>query len=121
MSRRRGPHKVSHSESHNQSASPGDPGDHKEVERLAALVSSEAKRSLSESMTQPNPALISQGWERRFVVDVKRVPEIIELYQELGYEVFVDSIGPDQLNHECGDCRLLVLLEFKTLYTRKKR
>ena len=45
---------------------------------------------------------------------------MVALYEELGFEVVADPVKPEQLVDDCQDCRLLILLEFKTIYTRRK-
>ena len=78
------------------------------------------ERVLSDAQLQPDPALIAEGWERRFTADGQRVQEAIELYAQLGYEVRAESLLPEQLTGECEGCRSPVTTEFKTIYTRKK-
>jgi hypothetical protein len=87
---------------------------------LGALLRTEAHRVLSESMLQPDPARIADGWERRFVTDAARAEEAIALYEELGYEVCADPVRPEELRNECDACRLVAVLRFQTIYTRKR-
>ena len=85
------------------------------------VVEREAKRALSEAQIRADPELIADGWERRFVVDARRTQEMTELYQQLGYEVRAEPARAEDLGDDCDDCQLLPLLEFKTIYTRKRR
>ena len=85
---------------------------------LSQLVQAEAHRVLSQAQLAPDPTRAAEGWERRFIADAERAAEAVRLYQELGYEVCADPLRPDDLTGECGDCRLLMLLQFKTIYTR---
>ncbi|MBE0591396.1 MAG: hypothetical protein IH616_03215 [Gemmatimonadales bacterium] len=87
---------------------------------LGPIVEQEARRILSEAQLAPDPQRVADGWERRFVADGRRAEEMIELYRELGFEVCADPVRPEQVGDDCADCRLLMLLEFKTIYTRKK-
>ncbi len=73
---------------------------------------------LAQAQLAPDPARVAAGWERRFIADAERAAEAIQLYEELGYEVCADPLRPDDLAGECEDCRLLMLLQFKTIYTR---
>ncbi len=66
-------------------------------------------------------ALLEQGWERRFIADARRAREAMDLYRELGYEVRVEPVEPEELGSECEDCRLFSLLGWRTIYTRKKQ
>lgn len=86
---------------------------------LGALIRTEAHRVLSENMLQPDPARVADGWERRFIADGKRAEEAIALYEELGYEVCADPVRSDELRDECEACRLVALLRFQTIYTRR--
>ena len=43
----------------------------------------------------------------------------MRLYEELGFEVCADPLKPEDLAGECEDCQLLMLLQFKTIYTRR--
>ena len=67
----------------------------------------------------PDPKLIAEGWERRFIADAKRAQDAIEMYEELGQEVRVESIALEELKEECHGC-LLILKQLKAIYTRKK-
>ncbi|HLF01297.1 MAG TPA: hypothetical protein VI547_04935 [Anaerolineales bacterium] len=68
----------------------------------------------------PDPRLVAEGWERRFMADGRRLTEYAELYQSLGFEVHTEVVSPDEIGPECGDCRLIMCRQFLTLYTRKK-
>jgi hypothetical protein len=87
---------------------------------LGALLREEAHRVLSESVLQPDPARIADGWERRFIADGRRAEEAIALYEELGYEVCADPVRSEELRDECEACRLVALLRFQTIYTRRR-
>lgn len=67
----------------------------------------------------PNPRLVAQGWDRRFMADGQRLSEYVELYTSLGYEVHTEKVQPEELGPDCTDCRLLVCRQFVTVYTRK--
>jgi len=89
--------------------------------KVDSLFSRSEGRSLSEAQLQPDPALVADGWERRFTADSQRTAEAIELYTKLGYEVRVESLRPEEITGECEGCHSLAALEFKTIYTRKKK
>jgi hypothetical protein len=88
--------------------------------KIENLFERSAGRVLSDAQLQPDPALVAEGWERRFTADVQRTQEAVELYTQLGYEVRAESLQLEQLTGECEGCRSSVVLEFKTIYTRKK-
>ena len=75
---------------------------------------------LSEAQLTADPVLIAEGWERRFVTDGRRAAEAVELYEELGYEVRTEAVRREELENECEDCQLVLLMQFKTIYTRRK-
>ena len=94
-----------------------DPG--RRLEALGSIVQQEARRVLSESGLAPDPTRLADGWERRFIADGQRAREMMELYRQLGFEVCADPVTPEQVGDDCADCRLLMLLEFQTIYTRR--
>lgn len=87
---------------------------------LSRLVRQEAHRILAEAQLGPDPARVADGWERRFIADGERAVEAIRLYEDLGFEVAADPLKPEELAGECTDCQLLMLLQFKTIYTRRR-
>lgn len=92
-----------------------------DVEPLGRIVEQEARRVLSEASLEPDPKLVADGWERRFIGDARQTKEATELYEELGFEVHAEPVRAEEMGGECDDCRVLILLEFKTIYTRPKR
>lgn len=75
---------------------------------------------LADFERPPNPELITLGWERRFIADGRRLKEFVELYESVGYEVHAEPVQPEEIGPECNDCRLIMCLQFHTLYTRKR-
>lgn len=67
----------------------------------------------------PNPKLVREGWKRRFISGPDRIDEAVSLYEELGFEVYLDAIEPAELSELCGDCGLATCFAYKTIYTRK--
>ncbi len=62
--------------------------------------------------------LTKQGWSKRTTYDEPRLSEMVELYQELGFEVRLEPFcsGPEQ---ECSECIVQRPERFKTIYVRK--
>jgi hypothetical protein len=87
--------------------------------RLASLVRTEALRSEAAGRIRPDPARIAAGWERRFVIEKGRAADLTRLYLQAGFEVAQDPVPPELLDDECVDCRLVINLEYVSLYTRK--
>jgi len=100
-------------------ASDGKRPDDEAQKRLARMVEEEARRMLSEEALEGDPALLADGWERRFMADGRRAGEAAELYRELGFEVRTEPVRREDVADDCEDCQLLMLLEFQTIYTRK--
>jgi hypothetical protein len=87
---------------------------------LSRVVEEEARRVLSEATLRADPKLVAEGWERRFIADGRRAEEAVALYQQLGYEVRAEPLRQDELEDNCEDCQLVALMQFKTIYTRRK-
>ncbi len=68
----------------------------------------------------PDPKLVAEGWERRFMTNVARLNEYIELYTSLGFEVRAEQVRSDEVEPECNDCRLILYQQIVTIYTRKQ-
>ncbi len=66
----------------------------------------------------PDPKMIAEGWERRFIADARMAREAIDTYTQLGYEVRLEPINTDGLKDECMGCKAL-LERFSAVYTRK--
>ena len=67
----------------------------------------------------PDPQLVAEGWERRFMADARRVKEYTELYSSMGFEVRAEPIRPEEIGPDCGDCSLVLYRLFVTIYTRR--
>jgi hypothetical protein len=65
--------------------------------------------------------LASQGWTRQTVIDEPRLSEVVENYEELGFEVRLEPIDPGDCNDEgCDACFQGegVAERFRVVYTR---
>lgn len=91
------------------------------AEVLHHVVNAEARRVLGEAQLRPDPTRLAAGWERRFITDAGRAEELTVLYRELGFEVASDPVTAEELGDDCEDCRLITLLHFRTIYTRRPR
>lgn len=89
------------------------------AQRLGRIVEGEARRALEEDQVQANPVRVAEGWERRFLADATRAAEVIALYEALGYETCADPIRREDLTGECDDCQLVMLLQYRMIYTRR--
>jgi len=62
--------------------------------------------------------LSAQGWTRRGTFDEPQLSEVIEMYEELGFEVRLEPLDPDT-EPGCVECMRLAPHLFKTIYTRR--
>ena len=90
------------------------------LDSLAALVQGESRRILDEKTLAADPARLAAGWEPRFVADGRRAEEAVALYESLGFDVAADPVRIETLDPDCADCQLVMLLGFRTIYTRKR-
>jgi hypothetical protein len=62
--------------------------------------------------------LQKEGWEKRFTIDEPRLSEMLEQYQELGFEVLLEPVDPS--SEECTVCITASPDRYRTIYTRRK-
>jgi hypothetical protein len=63
--------------------------------------------------------LEKEGWELASTTSGAHLRRILEMYQELGFEVYLEEITPA----ECGDCTVCYVAGNETItriYTRKE-
>ena len=85
------------------------------------LAQLDATRSRVPNLDRPpDPKLVAEGWERRFMTSVTRLTEYVELYTSLGYDVRSEPVRSDEVDPECNDCRLILYQQIVTIYTRKR-
>jgi hypothetical protein len=89
------------------------------AEDEAPCEADEPRLRLPEFERPADPALVAQGWERRFMADGARLAEYLDLYTSLGYEVHTEKVKPEEIGPDCTDCRLLICRQFITVYTRR--
>jgi len=69
---------------------------------------------------KPDPHLLAQGWEYRFVAGGPRLLETTELYEQLGFDVLAQTVPQESFADECEGCRVVALLELRMVYTRRR-
>lgn len=57
------------------------------------------------------------GWKRNFVADEPRLSEMIENYQELGFDVITVPISANSA--DCTECMAQSPEKFQVIYTRR--
>lgn len=73
-------------------------------------------------MSNLDEELKSAGWERRSVTEEKRIVELVELYESLGFEVHLESLSQElitTIGEDCKECFNQNWDNFKVIYTRK--
>ncbi|OGO69516.1 MAG: hypothetical protein A2Z37_18710 [Chloroflexi bacterium RBG_19FT_COMBO_62_14] len=69
---------------------------------------------------RPDPRLLAQGWDHRFVAGGPRLKESLELYEALGLDVLAEPLPPESFPEECEGCQLAARLGFRMIYTRRR-
>ena len=66
--------------------------------------------------------LKAAGWQRQTTYDEPRLSEMVDLYQELGFEVHLETFDPEaEAGYaDCTECMKIAPENYKTIYTRKK-
>ena len=62
--------------------------------------------------------LAGQGWQRQSVNDEPRLSELVQTYEELGFEVRLEPFDPDT-ESGCTECMRVQAERYKVIYTRK--
>jgi hypothetical protein len=60
------------------------------------------------------------GWTTRTTTDEPRLSELVELYEELGFEVMLRPVSPDAAGMTCAICIMEDPERYRTIYTRPK-
>ena len=63
--------------------------------------------------------LISEGWTKQSTHDEPRLSDVVEMYEDLGWEVHLEPFDP-QAENGCTECMQASVKKFKTIYTRIK-
>ena len=73
-------------------------------------------------MTAREEKLKKEGWTRRTVATEPRLGEMVELYEDLGFEVRLESLDDEEEEDtECGFCLSEERERFKVVYTRPRK
>lgn len=59
------------------------------------------------------------GWVKQTTYDEPRLSEIVEAYEEMGFEVLLEPFDPDA-EEGCSACMRAQPGKYKTVYTRKR-
>ena len=75
-------------------------------------------RKTREEAGRTEAELLAQGWERRFIYDEPRLSEAVETYREIGFEVTLLPVPPDDV--DCSECMKENPQRYRVIYTRKR-
>ena len=63
--------------------------------------------------------LAEKGWEKQVTLDEPRLSEVIEMYEEIDFEIHVEPFNPET-ETGCTQCMRQSPEKYKTIYTRPK-
>ncbi len=64
-------------------------------------------------------ALAAQGWEFRCNTDANRLREVVDTFEEMGFEVRLEKLNLEGLNETCGGC-VDTLRGLSAVYIRRR-
>lgn len=78
-------------------------------------------------MSKREDELKKEGWQKRFVAEEPRLSEMVQLYEETGFEVLLEPVSaveePDEGKGECQECRICLEGgedQYQVIFTRPK-
>ncbi len=63
--------------------------------------------------------LKKEGWEKRTTTDESRLSEMVNEYEQLGFEVLIEPL--DLKSEGCAKCFNISPANYKTIYIRRRR
>lgn len=75
----------------------------------------------TEELTPREAELALEGWSRKFTGGEPKLTEYVKMYEELGFEVRLECITPEELGKECSSCFMVACDLYRTIYTRPKK
>ena len=74
----------------------------------------------NEAGIPADPELLAEGWVRRHLTDAARAAESVELYSDMGFEVELRQLTPQDLGSKCQACAASICGSYVMVYTRRK-
>jgi len=71
-----------------------------------------------ENNMSKNTQLEKDGWENRGVFDDPKLSDVVEIYEEMGFEVRLEPFEPEE-ESGCVRCMMLQPDKYKTVFVRK--
>jgi len=75
-------------------------------------------RERHEDLAATPAALVAAGWERASITDDARLDELVETYEEIGFEVKLLPVPDD--DEACTECMRQDPDRFRVIYIRKR-
>ena len=72
-----------------------------------------------EYPTDPEEPIDLTGGDKRTTIDDPRLSELVEMYDDLGFEVLLRPPSKGEMGEECGECLLADPSRYRTIYTRR--
>ncbi|MCX6156186.1 MAG: hypothetical protein NT007_18710 [Candidatus Kapabacteria bacterium] len=67
-----------------------------------------------------NINFIESEWTKRTIAEEPRLSEIVDLYKEIGFEVFLREVSTESCSaEECTTCMMENPAKYKIVYTRE--
>ena len=63
--------------------------------------------------------LARHGWEKQITLDEPRLSDVVEMYEEMNFEVHLEPFNADE-ESGCIECMKAMPDKYKTIYIRKK-
>ena len=63
--------------------------------------------------------LAKKGWKKQTTHDEPRLSDVVEMYEEMNFEVHLEPFNPDE-ESGCIECMKAMPDKYKTIFTRKK-
>ncbi len=67
-----------------------------------------------------DPKLLAEGWVRRHMTDAARAAESAELYSDMGFEVELRQLTPQDLGSKYQGCAASICGSYVMVYTRRR-
>ncbi len=75
----------------------------------------------SEELTPREEELALEGWSKKFTASEPKLTEYAKMYEELGFDVRLEAITPQDLGEGCNSCFMAACDLYRTIYTRPRK
>lgn len=64
--------------------------------------------------------LCRKGWEYKGVFDEPKLSELVEMYEEIGFDVRLEAFNPDE-ESGCTECMKTAADRFRMIFTKRQK